>query len=98
MSKWHSVELGDGIEAFEPTMNIQKAFWPMHIALGSPADMGVYSKYDRDRNMVTAHFTPSAASLARIFKATECKEPSSDGLKFIAGPGSCLDIWPVGKF
>lgn len=97
MCKWYSLDLGDGVESYGPTGKIQESFWPIYLACGSPKDMGVYSKYDLNKNAVTVYFTPSAKPLAEAFLATECEEPSSDHLGFLVGPGACLDIWPVGK-
>ena len=97
MKKWYFLELGDGVEAYNPTTKIQEAFWPVYIACGSPKDMGIYSRYDLKVNIVTVYFTPSAKLLAETFNAKECDEPLSDGLGFIVGPVSCLEIWPVGK-
>lgn len=97
METWYSVELGDGIKAYALTNEIQNAFWPVYISSGSPKDMGVYSNYDLDKIIVTIYFTPAAKMLAETFKAKPCKEPSSEKLSFIAGPGTCLDFWPVGQ-
>ncbi len=97
MSKWHSLDLGDGTEASKPTEKIQEAFWPIYQANCSPEDMGVYSRYDLEKNMVTVYFTPSASQLAEIFKAKECEEPLNIRLSFVVGPASCLNSWPVGR-
>ncbi|MFH1217965.1 MAG: hypothetical protein V1706_15845 [Pseudomonadota bacterium] len=97
MDKWYSLELGDRVESFSMTTKIQELFWPTHIACGSPKDMGAYSKYDPETDIVTAYFTPSAKPLADMFGANQCEQPSRDSLRFIAGPGSCLSIWPIGK-
>ena len=97
MNKWHSLDLGDGIAAYEPIEKIQESFWPIYLSEDSPNDMGVYSRYDLHKNVVTVYFTPAAKILAEAFNATECEEPSSDHLSFLVGPASCLNIWPVGK-
>ena len=97
MNKWHSLDIGDGIEAYVPSGKIQEAFWPIYQACGSLKDMGVYSRYDLEKNIVTVYFTPSTQQLAEAFGATECEQPSSDRLSFLVGPGACLDTWPVGK-
>lgn len=97
MSQWFALELGDGVEAYIPTTKIQEAFWPIFISCGSPKDMGIYSKYDLHANIVTIYFTPSAKQLALSFNAKECNEPSWDGVAFLGGPATCLDIWPVGR-
>lgn len=97
MSNWYSLVVGDGINAYAPTRAIKDAFWLLHLACSSPPDMGVYSRYDSRQNEVTIYFTPSCKQLAEQFGARECIEPSFAGLSFIAGPHSCLAIWPIGK-
>lgn len=93
MSTWYSLDLGDGMEAFGPTIEIKKAFWPLFTAAGQPENMGVFSKYDLEANMVTAYFPPITKTLARIFNAKECDKPSSNGIAFMVGAGHCLEIY-----
>ena len=46
MSTWYSVDLGDGVEAYNPTEQIQKVFTPIFAASGCQEDMAVFSSYD----------------------------------------------------
>lgn len=78
MPTWFSKDLGDGMQAFTPTGVIQTTFFPMFAAAGCPIDMAVFTRYDLDRNVVTAYFSPSASQLARIFGAQPCEKPTRD--------------------
>lgn len=75
MNQWYSKELGDGVEAYAPSHKIQEAFFPLFSAAGNPIDMAVFSRYDLERNIVTAYFSPSAAALAKSFGAQPCEKP-----------------------
>lgn len=70
---WYSLELGDGIEANAPTRQLLEFFPAYFLEAGQPEDMGIFSRYDLERNIVTAYFTPSAARLAEQFGATPCE-------------------------
>ena len=61
---WYSKDLGDGVEAFEPTSEMMKAFFLALAAAGSPTDMALFSCYDHHRNIVTAFFSPAASAIA----------------------------------
>ena len=96
MSTWYAVELGDGIQAYEPSHRIQELFTPIFVAAGCPFDMAVFSRYDFDKNIVTAYFSPSAHEVAKLFKATPCEKPSRyspDRLALLIGDVRCWDIF-----
>lgn len=93
MSTWYKLDLGDGVEAYEPTRKIQEAFWPFFLAAGQPENMGVFSKYDLEANMVTAYFPPTSKDLALTLNAQECEKPSSERICFMVGSGYCFDIY-----
>lgn len=50
----------------------------MFAAADCPIDMAVFTRYDLDRNVVTAYFSPRASELARIFGAGPCEKPTRD--------------------
>jgi len=85
MSQWYSKDLGDGVQAFTPTTQIQEAFIPAFAAAGQPIDMAVFSRYDLEANFVTVYFSPTTASLAKNFNATPCKKPSFERLGLLVG-------------
>lgn len=93
MGTWFSVELGDGIQAYRPSNQIQKAFIPIFVAANCPKDMAVFSRYDLKQNIVTAYFTPSAYTIAKMFNATPCEKPSQEDLSLLVGDVRCLDIF-----
>jgi hypothetical protein len=76
---------------------IQITFDSLYLKFGSPYDMGVYSKKDTEKNIVTFYFTPAAKPIAEKLKAVECDAPAKDGLVFSIGPDSCLNFFAVDK-
>lgn len=94
MNQWYSKELGDGVEAYAPSHKIQEAFFPLFSAAGNPIDMAVFSRYDLERNIVTAYFSPSAAALAKSFGAQPCEKPKRENrLGLLVGDQRCLQLF-----
>lgn len=93
MDTWFLVDLGDGIEAYEPSLKIQKAFSPIFLLAKCPKNMAVFSRYDLKKNIVTAYFTPSAHQLAKMFKAVPCKQPSKQKLGMLVGDVRAWEIY-----
>ncbi|MBN8579645.1 MAG: hypothetical protein J0L96_03150 [Anaerolineae bacterium] len=85
---WHSLSLGDGIMAAEPSEEIREAFQALHKSAGEPADMAVFTRHESEGRLhceVIAYFSPSASELARLFEAEPCQRPSRGGLGLLAG-------------
>ena len=94
MLQWFSKDLGDGVAAFAPSSEIQKAFLPVFAAAGQPTNMAVFSLYDLEKNMVTVYFSPGAAALAEMFGATPCEKPKREGgLSLLVGDQRCLELF-----
>ena len=94
MNQWYSKNLGDGGEAFVPTNKIQEAFVPLFVAAGNPVDMAVFSRYDLEKNIVTAYFSPRAETLAKIFGAQPCEKPKNEGhLSLSVGDARCWKLF-----
>ena len=92
MASWHSKELGDGVEAYEPTQKIEQAF--LTLAGHYSSDAAVFSRYDLETNVVTFYFTPPAELLAKKFGAVPCEKPipkEGFGLKF--GDDSLWEVY-----
>ena len=90
MTSWYSKELGDGVEAFVPTTDIQNGFLTLaqsQAQLGRYSfDAAVFSRYDLETNVVTVYFTPSAELLATAFRASPCTKPvPTEGFALIVG-------------
>jgi hypothetical protein len=77
MTTWHSKDVGDGVEAFEPTSKLHEAFFAFAVAKGRdlPATIGIFSRYDLRANVVTWYFSPEASLLAQAFHAVPCEKP-----------------------
>ncbi len=85
MPTWFSKDLGDGVAAYTPRLQIMDAFMPMFTAAGCPIDMAVFSRYDLQRNVVTVYFSPRASKLAGIFGAQPCEKPPREDLSLSVG-------------
>ena len=83
MTGWHSKELGDGVEAYVPTSEIQEAFLTLTLTQARTGrystDAAIFSHYDLESNVVTVYFTPTAEFLAVAFGATPCEKPVPTG-------------------
>ena len=98
MTQWYSKDLGDGIDANSPTKAIQNAFHPLFAAAGCPINMAVFSRYDLEKNVVTAYFSPGASALANMFGAIPCEKPKKEnGLSLSAGDQRCLELFYPSK-
>lgn len=83
---WTSVDLGDGVDAYGPTGKIQQAFMGLQLLGSAPPDAAVFSFYDLQTNVVTAYFSPAAASLGRQFGAVPCDSPTDrEGFSLVVG-------------
>ena len=86
MTTWYSKEVGDGLEAFQPSSKLHEAFFAMAKAGNVPANIGVFSRYDLRANVVTWYFSPEAEVLASMFGAISCEEPvPSRGFGLLVG-------------
>jgi hypothetical protein len=84
MDTWYAVDLGDGLDAFEPTKKIMDAFMAAYIVNGGKTnDMAAFSRYDLERNVVAMYFTPAAQTIAKAFNASPCGKPKTDRLGLI---------------
>ena len=90
MSTWYSAELGDGIAAHAPSQAINTAYLSYALIHGEDTGAAIFSRMDLKANMVTAYFSPEAATLAAQFGGTPCAKPERTGrLGLLAG--SALD-------
>ena len=97
MASWYSKELGDGVEAFAPTSEIQSAFLSLTLAQAGTVqysrDAAIFHRYDLESNVVTIFFTPSAHLLARTFGATPCERPvPTEDFRLVAGDDRTWEV------
>lgn len=92
MSQWYCKELGDGIQAFAPSDEIQNSFVPVFTAAGQPIDLAIFSRYDLKENKVTVYFSPAAVSLAKSFNATPCQKPTLKDLALFLGDQRSIGV------
>ena len=84
MTGWRSKTLGNGVEAYNPTMEIQESFMTSALTHTRTTgqrihDAAVFSRNDSETNLVTVYFTPSAEAVAVRFGATPCEKPEPTG-------------------
>lgn len=85
---WHSLLLGDGMTADEPSEEIRAAFRAAFMSAGEPADMAIFTRHESEGRLhceVIGYFSPSAARLAELFEAEPCERPFRRGLELLAG-------------
>jgi len=94
MDQWQCKEVGDGVAAFQPAMELHKAFLALGLATGRiEQGFGVFSYYDLSTNMVTWYFSPEATALAKTFGASPCEKPApSPGFSLLAGDGRSWEV------
>lgn len=85
---WHSLPLGDGMMADEPSDEIRATFEEMFMSAHQPADMAVFTRHESEGRLhceVIAYFSPSASGVAKLFDAEPCQKPVRSGLGLLAG-------------
>lgn len=92
MAHWYYQELGDGVEAFNPSARIQEIFLNFFGAANLPKDMAVFSRYDPEENMVTVYLSPACESVAMAIEAQPCERPDSEGLSLLVGDQRAWEI------
>jgi hypothetical protein len=95
MEGWYALEVEGGVKYRKQRSRILMTFDALYLKFGAPRDMGVYSKPDTEKNIVTLYFTPVAQPIAEKFGAVACEAPDKKGLELIMGPKSCLDFYSV---
>lgn len=94
MDTWHSLDLGAS-RASDPARDIREAWLKQASAnaqQGSSDPGNAVFKLGK-----TAYFTPAAADLAAVFKASPCDKPARDGVGLLAGDARARAIhFPVG--
>jgi hypothetical protein len=99
---WHTLPLGDGMMANEPSGEIRGAFLRGFESAGKPADMAVFTRLESEGRLhceVIAYFSPAATELANEFDAEPCQRPSRSGLGLLAGDDACWHIlFPESKY
>lgn len=95
MESWYELLVDGGANLKKLKSKIQITFDSTFLKYGSPYNMGVYSKPNKEANTVTLYFTPAAKPLAEKFGAVACEPPEKDGLEFSIGPDSCLTFYSI---
>jgi hypothetical protein len=85
---WHSLSLGDGMTADEPSEEIRAAFQEMYESSEVKNDIAVFTRGESEGRLhceVIAYFSPAAAALAKAFDAEPCPIPQRSGLGLLVG-------------
>lgn len=78
MSTWYSKNLGNGMAAHAPSIDINKAYLEYVLIHGEDTGAAVFSRIDLETGIVTAYFSPEAITLAEKFGAHPCSKPVRD--------------------
>jgi len=92
MNQWYSLDVGDRVEALSKLEHIKNVFWHTYQEKQCPDNMGIFSRYDEDSDIVSAIFPPTAEQAANLVGAKKCKAPHRGDIELIAGSQPCLDI------
>jgi hypothetical protein len=85
---WHSLSLGDGMTADEPSEEIRVAFQEMYKSTEANGDIAVFTRGESEGRLhceVIAYFSPAASALAKAFDAEPCPRPQRSGLGLLIG-------------
>jgi hypothetical protein len=85
---WHSLSLGDGMTADEPSEEIRAAFLEAYQSTETATDIAVFTRNDSEGRLhceVIAYFSPAASALAKAFDAEPCQSPGRSGLSLLIG-------------
>lgn len=86
METWHKLEVGDGTQAYGPSLKVQDDFLTMASSGSSKEYCAIFSCYDLTKNIVTWYFTPDASSLATLYRASACEKPElQEGFSLLVG-------------
>ena len=77
--------MGDGVQAFTPTFQLQQLFMQFLQALNAPDDMAMFSRTEGKSHTVVMYFSPAAKDVAVAAGATPCAKPSINGLGLLVG-------------
>lgn len=91
---WVQVPLGGGVEALSKWIEINALWTAAYIAAGQPKEMAVFSHKEPGVDVITAYFSPAAASLARSMPgARACAQPGYENLGLQVGDQRAWDIY-----
>ncbi len=85
---WHSLSLGDGMTADEPSEEIRAAFLEVYKSTEVVKDSAIFTRNESEGRLhceVIAYFSPSASALAKVFDAGPCQRPERSGLNLLIG-------------
>ena len=91
-NSWHSLSLGDGITAVEPSEEIREVFLEVFTSIGHFVETAVFTRLESEGRLhceVIAYFSPAAQKLANLFDAEPCEKPARSGLGLLAGDDTC---------
>jgi hypothetical protein len=95
MNTWFSKGVGDGVDAFKPGEDLDRAFIAYATAAHGkvPPGLGVFSRHDLQANLVTFYFSPEATPLAMMFGAHACEAPQpGNRLALLVGDSRCWEL------
>ncbi|MEA2096951.1 MAG: hypothetical protein U9P73_09705 [Candidatus Cloacimonadota bacterium] len=92
MNQWYSLDVGNRIEALKKIEHVKDIFWRTYQEKLCPDNMGIFTKYNEESDIVSVLFPPTAEQAANMAGAIKCKTPHREDLSPVAGSQPCLDI------
>lgn len=94
MTSWYRKDVGDGVEAYQPSKDLQDAFLILAASKSIPVVSGVFSVYDSESNLVKWYFSPGTEILANQFGAVKCEKPDPyDDFGLLVGNNECWETF-----
>lgn len=90
---WFYITFREGVDATESQQKIKDVFVKFFTTSGTPENMGVFLRQDIMQQALTFYFTPTAASVAKVFGAFRCQQPEKLGITLFAGPDTCWSLF-----
>lgn len=86
METWYKLEVGDGTQAYGPSLKAQEDFFTLVSTGSSKEYCAIFSYYDLTKKLITWYFTPDASNLATLYRASACEKPEpQEGFSLLVG-------------
>jgi hypothetical protein len=90
---WYFITIREGFAASEFEQKIKDVFLKFFTTSGTKEGMGVFIRHDILKQTATFYFTPTAAAIAKIFRAFSCERPQKLGITLFVGPDTCWKLF-----
>ena len=88
MNQWFYTNLGDAMLAAEALYQLKDDFNDQYQKMDCPKGITLFYRHEAEGRLhceVMVYFSPTSATIAKILGAKPCKNPSMNGLSYLAG-------------